>query len=114
MNVEGRRVSFKGEYTTIHVSGDIELVPQKEGFVKETGDGIMHKREESSEDEKSDDLADLYVNDDDSEESADAVVPGAQNDISEVRGGRLKKVDSLDGVYEKDDGHTPGHVSIPL
>ena len=82
----------------VELEGHAADVPQlyQEGAIKGTG-ADMHPRQESSEDEKSDDLADLYVNDDDTA-SPTSVIPG---DPSPVAASPVDKMDSLDGVYEK-------------
>ena len=72
--------------------------PQQEGVDRNPGSGAeMHQREDSSEDEKSDDLADLYVNDEDTL-SPRGAIPGAASPVAATPSG---KVDSLDEVYEK-------------
>ena len=101
----GHKTPGEGESAIPYVWLSDQDCRSKEGAAKETGGGIENKREDSSEDEKSDDLADLYVNDEEAEEPADAIAPGAQVQMSE-----LKKADSLDGVYEKNDDQTQGNA----
>ena len=80
----------------------------KEGHVKETGGAATKEREELSDDEKSADLADLYVNDEDPEDGLEAA-PGANDAALEEQGDRDNE-DSFEVVCENNDDQTAGNV----